>query len=90
MFKKHSKSYSSLAGINDASRRTKRQTRTAALTFNLNGIKEHAASAITPMIFTNRTEEEVKRIRMNSSPCKRGIFWFLCIPYHNVSVIKIK
>lgn len=30
MFKKHSKSYSSLAGINDASRRTKRQTRTAA------------------------------------------------------------
>lgn len=42
------------------------------LTFNLNGIKEHAASAITPMIFTNRTEEEMKRIRMNSSPCKRG------------------
>ncbi|MCY8520258.1 PTS glucose transporter subunit IIA [Bacillus atrophaeus] len=35
------------------------------LTFNLNDIKEHAASAITPMIFTNRTEEETKRIRMN-------------------------
>ncbi|MED1121139.1 PTS glucose transporter subunit IIA [Bacillus atrophaeus] len=26
------------------------------LTFDLNDIKEHAASAITPMIFTNRTE----------------------------------
>ncbi|MCY8497120.1 PTS glucose transporter [Bacillus atrophaeus] len=32
------------------------------LTFDLNDIKEHAAS---PMIFTNRTEEEMKRIRMN-------------------------
>nr|WP_277714280.1 PTS glucose transporter subunit IIA [Bacillus atrophaeus] len=35
------------------------------LTFDLNDIKEHAASAISPMIFTNRTEEEMKRIRMN-------------------------
>ncbi|WP_411801393.1 PTS glucose transporter subunit IIA [Bacillus atrophaeus] len=35
------------------------------LTFDLNDIKEHAASAITPMIFTNRTKEEMKRIRMN-------------------------
>nr|WP_258728544.1 PTS glucose transporter subunit IIA [Bacillus atrophaeus] len=51
------------------------------LTFDLNDIREHAASAISPMIFTNRTKK---------SPCKRGIFWFLCIPYHNVSVVKIK
>lgn len=34
------------------------------LTFDLNYIKQHAASAITPVIFTNTSEEDLKHIQM--------------------------
>ncbi|MGV4321975.1 glucose-specific PTS transporter subunit IIBC [Bacillus mojavensis] len=34
------------------------------LTFDLNDIKQHAASAITPIIFTNVSEEEMNRMNM--------------------------
>lgn len=34
------------------------------LTFDLDYIKQHAASAITPVIFTNTSEEDLKHIQM--------------------------
>lgn len=34
------------------------------LTFDLNYIKQHADSAITPVIFTNTSEEDLKHIQM--------------------------
>ncbi|MDO8223554.1 PTS glucose transporter subunit IICBA [Bacillus licheniformis] len=34
------------------------------LTFNLDYIKQHAASAVTPVIFTNVSEEDMKHIQM--------------------------
>lgn len=34
------------------------------LTFDLNYIKQHAASAITPIIFTNVSEEQMNRMNM--------------------------
>ncbi|MCI4139453.1 PTS glucose transporter, partial [Bacillus vallismortis] len=34
------------------------------LTFDLETIKQHAASAVTPLIFTNASEEEMKHIHI--------------------------